>query len=280
MITVADMYEHIKSVGVWVDWNNTTDKITWGNPDKKISKMVIAWMPTNDILRQCLEWGADALLTHEGLFNWLFDGAPDENDEKYFTEKLQLLNQSNLTIIRCHDMWDIIPKYGIHDTWVKGLGFDIYPSDRPKIDESNPTEKRAAQYAEIIELPSMPLKELCGHILEKVRRFGVREVQYVGDEDAVINRLLLATGAIGTREQFTFTWEKGADAGVFTDEINYWSSVYWAKDVGLNCIFVPHSVSEAFGMESMVKYFEKQLAQIEIKYYPQGTPHHSMSVDA
>ena len=148
------------------------------------------------------------------------------------------------------------------------------------VDDNSATEKAMAKYTEIIELPSLPLKELCGHILEKLRQFGVREVQYIGDEDAVINRLLLATGAFGTREQFTFTWEKGADAGIFTDELNYWSSVYWAKDVGLSCILVPHSVSEAFGMETMANYFEKQFPQIEIKFCPQGTPHNSVSVDA
>ena len=280
MITVADIYDRIKSLGTWIDWNNTTDRITWGDPEKKISKMLIAWMPTNDVLRHCLEWEADALLTHEALFNWLVDKAPDKNDEKYFTEKLKLLNQSNISIVRCHDMWDIIPRHGVHDTWVKGLGFDEYPSHSPKVDENNLTEKAMARYTEIIELPSMFLNELCGHILEKVRRFGVREIQYIGDEDAVIDRLLLATGAFGTREQFTFTWEKGADAGIFTDELNYWSSVYWAKDVGLNCIIVPHSVSEAFGMESKANYFEKQFPQIEIKFCPQGTPHNSVSVDA
>ena len=128
MITAADIFEHIKSVGTWVDWNKTTDKITWGNPGKEISKMVIAWMATNDVLRQSLDWGADA--------------------------------------------------------------------------------------------------------------------------------------------------------GIFTDELNYWSSVYCAKDVGLSCILVPHSVSEAFGMESKANYFEKQFPQIEIKFCPQGTPHNSVSVDA
>ena len=73
MISAADIYDHIKSVGTWIDWDNTLDKITWGDPDKTISKMAVAWMPSNEVLRQSLKWEADALLTHEALFNWLFD---------------------------------------------------------------------------------------------------------------------------------------------------------------------------------------------------------------
>ena len=280
MISATNILDHIKSIGTWVDWDKSLDKVTWGDPHKIISKMMIAWMPSNEVFRQCLDWNADALLTHEAIFNWLVDEAPDSRDEFFFTEKLQLLNQSNFTVIRCHDVWDLIPKVGVHDTWVKGLGFDSYPSARPNVDQNSAAEKNLAEYTEIIELPGISLKELCRHVLEKVRRFGVREVQYVGDGAAVINRVLLATGAIGTREQFVFTWEKGADAGIFTDEINYWSSVYWARDVGLNCIFVPHSVSEAFGMESMAKFFENQFPQIEIKFSPEGTPHHSTSDEA
>ena len=102
MISATNILDHIKSIGTWVDWDKSLDKVTWGDPHKIISKMMVAWMPSNEVFRQCLDWNADALLTHEAIFNWLVDEAPDSRDETFFAEKLQLLNQSNFTVIRCH----------------------------------------------------------------------------------------------------------------------------------------------------------------------------------
>jgi putative NIF3 family GTP cyclohydrolase 1 type 2 len=276
-MTAQEIFDLIRSLGTSaVDWSHTTDRITWGDPRKQVKRLGVAWMPSNENLEACIRWKADTLMTHEALFNWLHDTPPGPSDTRFFERKLQLLADSDLTIIRNHDVWDHVPDVGVHAVWVKQLGFDACPTLPLKAE--NDYEKMVLNYLELKKLKPITLKALAQHILDRVKHLGVSEIQYVGDSNAIVDSLLIQTGAFGIREQFNLAWKNHVGASIFTDELNYWSTVHWAMDVGLNCIFVPHVVSEADGIRSMADYFTKQLPDIEVKFLPQGSPHGSVSV--
>jgi putative NIF3 family GTP cyclohydrolase 1 type 2 len=270
-----EIFNIVKTLGTWIDWNLTTDSITWGDPEKQVERLAVAWMPTNEVLEKCIEFEADALLTHEMLFNWLHDAEPGRDDRRFFNKKLKLLADSGLTIIRNHDTWDLLPEIGIRDSWLKFLGYD--ENESLPLSAENDYEKVLLPYLTLKKIPPVKLNQLCENLLEKIKCFGVSEIQSVGDSEQTVESLMFQTGALGLREQINFAWKNNAGAAIFTDELNYWSSVYWAKDVGQNCIIIPHAVTEAPGMESMAKYFQDRLPDVEVALFPEGTPHFSVS---
>jgi putative NIF3 family GTP cyclohydrolase 1 type 2 len=108
----------------WVDWDNTTDRFVAGDPDAEVEGIAVGWMSYSWALKQALELSCNLFITHEPTY---FSGHDDEVQMFRFPgvrAKQNWIEESGLTILRCHDLWDQLPGIGIPDAWAECLGFD------------------------------------------------------------------------------------------------------------------------------------------------------------
>lgn len=76
---IRDIIDLLESQGEWVNRSCTRDRILFGNAQTEISKVITCWVATNKVIQYAVE--------------------------------------HNITICRCHDLWDVYPEYGIRDSW-------------------------------------------------------------------------------------------------------------------------------------------------------------------
>ena len=125
-------------------------------------------------------------------------------------EKMKLLNDNNITIYRCHDLWDLYPKYGVRDQWAKTLGFDF------DLKKSN----KFLCYADNINLTT---EQLAHHVIKCIKPYYQFGIELIGNKDKVIKKVGIGTGACTDIFEM---YENNVDACIVSDDgINNWVNV-------------------------------------------------------
>jgi putative NIF3 family GTP cyclohydrolase 1 type 2 len=174
-LRAAELHEHATKVGSWVDWTNTVDEFLVGDPDTEVTGIAISWMPTFHTLEKARELGCKLFVTHEPLYASEPDEARLIGPGDPWVRKRAWLEETGMTVYRCHDLWDDYPSIGIHGAWAKWLGF---------IGEPLVAEK----YYEIHGVEGLNLGELAKIILERVKPLGQEAVHIIGDPEAKVSR--------------------------------------------------------------------------------------------
>jgi len=105
------------SVGAWVDWNATCDGFKAGDPQSEVVGIAVAWQSTLPMLRLAAVKGCNLFITHEPTFYVHLDDSETVFRHDYASAKRRFIEESGLTIYRCHDVWDVFPDIGILDSW-------------------------------------------------------------------------------------------------------------------------------------------------------------------
>lgn len=254
-----EVLAHFKEVGTWVDWNNTCDEILHGDPDMEIKGIATAWLSTNAALRQAAAKGHNLFITHEPSFYGLLEQRP--NVKLLADQKRALLDEHNITLMRCHDTWDRMPKVGVADAWASFLGFKTEP---------RPLES----FYRICLLGEYTLKDAAQRILEKVKPLGQDTVLILGDHKLKVNRLAIGTGAATDLPKM---YELKPDVILATDDgMNFWEGGSWILDMGLPLLIVNHATAEKPGMQALATYLTKQFPQIPAEYIDVALPYSSL----
>lgn len=254
----SDVLAHFRQIGTWVNWENKcNDKFLYGNPEQKIHKIAVAWIPTNEAIRQAGESGCDLFITHELTFYDGTEGVPTVDVE--IAKKKALFDRFGMTVLRCHDTWDRMPKYGIPDAWAEFLGFAT--EDRP-----------VDSFYKICLVGEMTVETLARRVLEKVRPLGQDSVQIFGDKSKTVTRMSVGTGAITRLSEMHAL---NADVALATDDgMTYWTrGGNWAADVGFPVLVVNHATSEKPGMQAMTKYLPAIFPDIPVEYFDVAFPY-------
>jgi putative NIF3 family GTP cyclohydrolase 1 type 2 len=171
-----EILNHFKINGSWVNWEKSVDQILFGDPHMEVKGITVSWMPTLSNLKEALKNQCNIFITHEPLFaakidekgniidspivkdphaRWVI-GKRTITPNDIWVKKMEWLETSSLTVIRCHDFWDNYPDIGVHRAWANWLGFTDPPI---KIDG----------YYELHRIPETTLEKLCRQILEKLK---------------------------------------------------------------------------------------------------------------
>ncbi len=227
-MTARDVYEHFKSVGTWVDWDNSCDQFMHGDPDNHVSGIATCWIGTDKVIRAAAEFGADLIISHEGMFYDQHQEHP--TTEKTFAERRALLDELGMTV------------WGIPDSWAKWLRL-----------ESEPRETES--FYRICLTGGMSVRALAAHVVERIRELGQESALVVGDPDKVVHRMAVGTGAITRLPEM---YDLGADVILATDDGNSWTrDGLWALGMGVPVIFVAHGMGEIPAMMAMVDYLKE-----------------------
>jgi putative NIF3 family GTP cyclohydrolase 1 type 2 len=258
----ADLHEHARKIGSWVDWNDTVDEFLVGDPDVEVAGIAVSWMPTFSTLERARELGCNLFVTHEPLY--LSD--PDEarliSPDDPWVRKKSWLEETGMMVYRCHDLWDDYPAIGIHGAWAKWLGFTDPPLS---------TEK----YYEVHGVEGLTLGELARIILERVKPLGQEAVHVIGDPEREVSRIALGTGAITNYRRMHAL---GADVLLLTDDgTRLWESAQWARDGGASLILVNHATSEEPGMISLAVYLRGVFPEAHVEHILGGCLYRTIS---
>lgn len=254
-LTAGEIHEYLRSLGrEWIDPRDTVDTFKSGRPEVPVKGIAVAWMSYFDALRQAVAKGCNLFVTHEPTYYNHTDTDPSVFAFEIAKRKRAFIEESGLTIIRCHDVWDRVPEIGIPDAWGKYLGWTKVV--------------RQQTFYRVYELPPIPAGELAKQVAAKVASLGQHGVQLIGPADKTIRTVAIGTGAITSlRTMFT---DLKADLALCTDDgFTYWSDGAMALDMGYPVILVNHPCAEEFGMVQLANHLREKYPAVPVHHIAQ-----------
>ncbi|UCF35744.1 MAG: Nif3-like dinuclear metal center hexameric protein [Acidobacteriota bacterium] len=251
----TDVYEYLKSLdGGWVDWEKTVDTFKSGDPEGIVKGIAVGWMSYTESLRRAEKLGCNLFVTHEPTYydHW-------DNDESFFRfksarEKKQYIEESGVTILRCHDMWDQYPKIGIPEAWGKLLEL------------GEPIDGAGWYY--VYDGAGATAANIATGMAARLAPFGQPGVQLIGPPDIPVKRLVLGCGAI--TPMFEFIEKYRADMAICTDDgFTYWREGAFAVDAGFPVAIVNHPVAEENGARLLAEHLAQVFPQVPVHHVPQ-----------
>ena len=233
---------------------NTVDRVIYGDPDREISGIAVAWMPYRWTIERALELGANTLVTHEPTFYTHRDLRDEKESASEETEvKRAWLDEQDITIIRCHDVWDAIPDIGIPYAWGDYL------------DLGQPS--KSERYYNVYDIVPQTAEAFAKHVASKASELGQPSVGFYGDPDRTITSVGLGTGCISQARHIR---EMGADLAISVDDVvRAWIDGEKSADSGYPLVVVNHCVSEEPGIVTLANYIDATYPDIPVTHIPQ-----------
>lgn len=242
--------------GGWMDLEQTVDTYKSGGPEVEITGIAVSWMSTRAALARAVELGCNVFVTHEPTYYNHYDD-PDSSifELPGARSKRAFVEESGLTILRCHDLWDQVPEVGIPDAWGQALGLG------PAI--------AGEGYYRVYDVAGRTAGDVARQVAVKSAAFGQQGVQFIGDPDQPVSRVAIGTGAI--TPLFTYVAEFDVDLAICTDDgFTYWQHGAYAMDAGLPVIIVNHATSEEPGMMRLANTIQNQFPFVPVHFIPRG----------
>lgn len=247
---VKDILDKLEVQGEWVNRRHTRDHLLLGDKEQEIESVIICWVATIDIIKQAILENCHFIITHENPFYMSSTSLPTTIMESQ-SQKVKLLEEYQISIYRCHDLWDLYPEYGVRDQWAKVLQFNFDKATKNS-------------FIRIANHINMSVYDLANHVSKQIRPFYQYGVQVIGDLTKNVQKIAIGTGACTDIMEM---YEKGAEACIVSDDgINNWVHVQWAMDYHIPLIVVNHMTSEAAGMKGLCQYLSQEFKDIKFVY--------------
>ena len=168
----VEIEKHFNRLWEWDTKDYFTDGFKAGNKTTFIKKIGVMWKPKFKDIKKAYEDGCNFLVCHESIatFTAYRTKAPEITFSlKQEEEKFQYINDNNIVVYRCHDLWDRISHIGVRDTWRRMLlpNSKILSSSYPFY---------------VSEIEPMSLGALAEHVLGKVQPLGQNGVLVCGNK--------------------------------------------------------------------------------------------------
>ena len=249
-----DLHNHMREVGKWVDWNNTVDRFIIGEPETQVRGIAVGWQSRTAALKGAIKRGCNLFVTHEPTFYRHRENTDAIFDDPQAAAKRDFINRSGLVILRCHDVWDQMPKVGIVDSWSAHLGLG--------------KQVASGQFTSVHQSPAKSLGELAEHVATATSYLGQPFVEMVGDPRKKVTKVAVGCGAIVHIREMV---ELGADAIIGSDDdTRYWYSGAWALESGMPMVIVNHATSEEPGLKNLAAYIRDRFPGVKTEFIQQG----------
>lgn len=155
------------------------DDYKCGNPNDECSGIVVALVPTIQVIRKAIELNANLIIVHEPTFYTSMDEPrwSEKFNNSVYEEKKELITKHHITIWRDHDHMHAHRPDQIFTGVVKYLGWD----------EDYYVNANTGSYAHhICGIKPMKLIELCGYLCKKI---GLNGVRYIGNPKMEVKKV-------------------------------------------------------------------------------------------
>lgn len=245
MMKAREVHEWLQSLeDGWVDWNDSVDGFKQGDPEAEVDGIAVAWMSYTWALERAVELDCNLFLTHEATYyDHFVEPAPENFPDAVadlIREKHAFVDNHNLTILRCHDVWDKYPDRGVPDSWGEQLAF---------VDtDGEPSE--ADGYYRVYELGDRTARGVAEQVAHNTQELGQEAVQLMGPADASVSRVVIGTGAITPVPELIDRYDP--DMLICSDDgTSYWRDCAIATDMEIPIAVVNHATSEVTSIERL-----------------------------
>lgn len=257
------------------------DRVIIGDPETRVLRIGTCWLPNWKTLRRAVERGINTLVVHEPTFytHWDLDEkerdywqAPEAAKNAYLElvdQKKKWILDQGLVVIRCHDVLDKVPEFGIPYALGEALGF----TKRDII--------RSRTYYNVYRIEPAPALAVAERIAAKLKAAAQPGVAFYGDPEYVIRSIGLGTGCISNPLNFM---DLDPDMYVGIDDIiRTWIHTAYAEDSGQPLVVINHGTSEEFGMRALSSRLSEAFPEQDVIHIDQGCGYrwvNSSSADA
>jgi hypothetical protein len=238
-----------------MDLENTVDTFKSGDPSSQVTGIAVGWMSYRWALGRAVELGCNLFITHEPTYWDHRDRDQDVFSVPGTSEKRRFIEERELVVLRCHDLWDRYPGIGIPDSWASHLGLTD-----PLVTDG---------YFRVYDVSGQTAGDVAAEVALRTRPLGQAGVQLFGPADRAVSRLALGTGAI--TPFFHFIRAYGADLAICSDDgITCWRDGALAIDVEIPMVGVNHPVTEEPGMVNLARHLADTFPDLPVHHIPQG----------
>ena len=110
MVKVQDFLDYIRSIGTWVDWDRTVDRLIVGSAQAEVRQAAVAWIPSLEALREAVRLGCQLFVTHEPTLYSHTEELGNMHKWPGADEKKRFIEENGLSVVRIHDTWDRMPE--------------------------------------------------------------------------------------------------------------------------------------------------------------------------
>jgi dinuclear metal center YbgI/SA1388 family protein len=220
---------------------------------ENLSRIAFAVSATQDSIARALEWGADALVVHHGIF-WKHQGARTITGA--WGERVKSLVKSEMNLFGYHLPLDAHPEIGNAVSLGSVMGLkDLSPFALYKRQPMGAKGK----FPSPISAADLKLK------LEKILNHPV--ILATPDENRPIASLGIITG--GANNEWAEALKDGLDA-YLTGEISEYN---WhdAQEAGIHYFAGGHHATEKFGIQALMKKVQADL-KVECQFFDSRNP--------
>ncbi len=256
--TVQEVIDMILTSIPGAPFPKTVDTIKAGDASQVVTGIVTTMFATDAVIEKAIKAGANFIIAHEPTFyNHADDVAWLANDEVYKYKK-DLLEKSKIVVWRFHDGIHAHKPDGVLTGVLNALGWGKY------YDANNPS---------VISIPPAPLKEIIGHLKNKL---AISHLRFVGDLSQSCSHIALLPGSAGRMAQIGLLQKERPDI-LICGEISEWETAEYVRDsrkMGLktSLIVLGHALSEEPGLEWLTNWLQPQIPGIKVTHIPSNNP--------
>lgn len=258
-----DVYDHLRSLDEgWVDWDDTTDGFEAGDPGAAVEGIAVGWMSYEAALERAAELGCNLFVTHEPTF-YNTGAAPNPDDERdavaeRIATKRAFVEERDLTVLRCHDVWDRYPGIGVPDSWGRHLG--LAEEGERAVEDG---------YYRAYDLPETTARDVAEAVASSAASAGESAVELVGPANAAVSRVATGTGAITSLPRMIDEYDPNMLV-CSDDGFTHWRDGAIAIDAGLPVAVVNHATSELAGVRRLADHLEEAFPDVPVHHVEQS----------
>lgn len=221
-----------------------------GRPDVPVKKVMVALDPTDDVIEQCMEWGAQLLVTHHPL---MMSGITKVNTDTLTGRRVLSLIENRIAHYAIHTNYDV--------TKMAQLAEEALKLKNTQILEVTGTDADGNAYG-IGRIGDLPKKMTAAQCCEFVKQaFGLPHVRLFGDPDTVVKHIAVSPGS--GKSMIAPALASGVSLLV-TGDIGHHDGLD-AVDQGLLVIDAGHYGIEQIFIADMAAYLREQFPEIKVK---------------
>lgn len=233
--------------------DNTVDRVIYGDPDREVSGISVCWMPYIKTINESKRLGANVMVVHEPTFYTHRDLQGNTPFLNAVETKKKTIDENQITIIRCHDVWDAMPKLGIPFMWAKFLGLG-----KPY---------KTKKFLQVYKIAEQTAEKFAKNICRRTSVLGQETIGLYGYQNRVVSKVGIGTGCICDPWEL---YKMGADIVIVADDImRSWEVGEWCNDTGFPAIVVNHAVSELPAMASLSALLAERFPETDVYNIPQ-----------
>ncbi|UOQ48378.1 Nif3-like dinuclear metal center hexameric protein [Gracilibacillus caseinilyticus] len=252
MLTVDEVIKILKQYAPLIE--NSSDALLYGKPEQDVSKIVVTFMPTIEVIQQAIQSNADLLICHEGIYYSHQNNLYRENNIIY-QRKHRLIVENDLAIFRLHDHIHQYRPDGIMQGLIDRLRWQ------------NNLEIHRDTYS-LFKVADHSLSDI---IQELKQKLVLPYVRYIGDLSKPVERIALMVGFRGNAANTIPACEVDQADLVIYGEGPEWETPEYIRDaitIGENkaAIIIGHLESEESGMKYISELLRTHISSTSITY--------------